>query len=248
MQANWPRHTREVNMNRSAAIPPDPASLTPAALAGLIDHTLLKPEAVATQFEQLCSEAVIYRFATVCVNPAWVRFCAEHLQGAGVGLCSVVGFPLGSIMPEDKAEEARRAVGNGATEIDMVLNAGWLKSGFSALVLQDIAGVVEAAAPAMVKVILETCLLTEEEKIAACDLARSAGAHFVKTSTGFGKSGATEADIVLMRRCVGEALGVKASGGVRDLPAALAMIVAGANRIGTSSGVAIIEAMKLAHP
>ncbi len=235
-------------MKRSAAIPPDPGSLTPAILAGLIDHTLLKPEAVASLFEELCAEASLYRFATVCVNPAWVGFCAKRLQGSGIGLCSVVGFPLGNTMPEDKAAEAHRAVGNGATEIDMVLHAGWLKSGFTTLVLEDIVRVVEASAPHTVKVILETCLLTDEEKIAACDLVRSAGAHFVKTSTGFGKGGATIEDIALMRRCVGEELGVKASGGIRDLPAALAMIAAGANRIGTSSGVAIIEAMRQPNP
>ncbi len=231
-------------MVKSPAIPPAPRSLSPAVMAGRIDHTLLKPEAVAARFEELCDEAARYRFATVCVNPAWVRFCAERLQGSGIGLCSVVGFPLGNIMPEDKAAEARRAVGNGATEIDMVLHVGWLKSGFASLVLEDIARVVEASAPHAVKVILETCLLTEEEKIAACELARSAGAHFVKTSTGFGKGGATVEDIALMRRCVGEALGVKASGGIRDLPTALAMIAAGANRIGTSSGVTIIEEIK----
>ncbi len=226
-----------------STIPPALDSLTPRLLASLIDHTILKPEAVSTQFEHLCDEAMSHHFATVCVNPAWVRFCAERLQESGVLVCTVIGFPLGSNLPETKAEEARRAVANGACEIDMVLNAGWLKSGFADRAEKDIAGVVAAAAPNPVKVILETCLLSDEEKFLACQLARSAGAHFVKTSTGFGRAGATVADIMLMRRAVGTDLGVKASGGVRDLATALAMIDAGANRIGTSSGVSIIEAM-----
>jgi deoxyribose-phosphate aldolase len=231
-------------MNRVPQLAPDIASLTPELLASLIDHTLLKPEAVTAQFEQLCSEALRFHFATVCVNPAWVPLCAERLAGSGIPVCTVVGFPLGNTLPESKADETRRVIKAGATEIDMVLHAGWLKAGETERVLADIRGVVQAAAPRLVKVILETCLLSENEKITACELTRSAGAHFVKTSTGFGKAGATVEDISLMRRCVGEFVGVKASGGVRDLSTALAMIAAGANRIGTSSGVMIVEAMK----
>ncbi|HOT95921.1 MAG TPA: deoxyribose-phosphate aldolase [bacterium] len=225
-------------------LPPHPESLTPATLAGLIDHTLLKPEAVASQFEQLCREAATYRFASVCVNPSWVRFCAARLSGSGIPVCTVVGFPLGAIQTESKVEETNRAIAEGATEIDMVLHAGWLKSGYQDQVLNDIASVVRAAAPHTVKVILETCLLSEEEKITACALSRAAGARFVKTSTGFGKTGATVADVALMRRCIGDALGVKASGGIRDLKTALAMIGAGANRIGASASIDIITAMK----
>ncbi len=231
-------------MTTPSPIPPDAGELTPATLAGLIDHTLLKPEAVAIQFEQLCQEAAAYRFASVCVNPSWVSFCAERLRGTGIPVCTVVGFPLGAIRSESKVEETRRAIEEGAREIDMVLHAGWLKSGFQDRVLEDIAGVVRAAAPCLVKVILETCLLTEEEKEIACALSRAAGAHFVKTSTGFGKAGATVADIALMRRSVGAALGVKASGGIRNLETALAMISAGANRIGASASVEIVTAMK----
>ncbi|HNW59270.1 MAG TPA: deoxyribose-phosphate aldolase [bacterium] len=227
-------------------VPPEINNLTPAALAGLIDHTLLKPEATAPQFEQLCREAATYRFASVCVNPSWVDFCSELLQGTGIPVCTVVGFPLGTILPESKAEETRRAVQDGAREIDMVLHAGWLKSGYQDQVLNDIAGVVRAASPHLVKVILETCLLDDEEKIRACELSRAAGAHFVKTSTGFGKAGATVADIALMHRCVGRNLGVKASGGIRDLETALAMIAAGASRIGASASVAIVTAMNAA--
>jgi deoxyribose-phosphate aldolase len=230
-------------MRKVSTIPPDPKTLTARQLAGLIDHTILKPEAVAGHFEQLCREAITYQFATVCVNPAWVSFCAQRLGGSDVLVCAVVGFPLGNNLPETKAAEARQAIENGASEVDMVLNAGWLKSGFCDRVGEDIAGVVQAVAPNPVKVILETCLLGDEEKVLACELTCDAGAHFVKTSTGFGKGGATVEDIALMRRCVGVALGVKASGGIRDLPTAMAMIAAGANRIGTSSGVAIIEAL-----
>ena len=231
-------------MDKITPCPIDVRKLTPSSLAALIDHTLLKPEAIAPQFEQLCQEAATFHFATVCVNPSWIRFCSERLAESGVLICTVIGFPLGNTLPESKVEETLRAIDNGATEIDMVLHVGWLKSAFKEMVLNDIAGVVKAAAPNTVKVILETCLLTEEEKILSCELAHQAGAHFVKTSTGFGKTGATIEDVSLMRHCVGDALGVKAAGGIRDLPAALAMIAAGANRIGTSSSVNIINAMR----
>ena len=231
-------------MSTLSTIPPDPAQLTPSRLAALIDHTILKPEASQEQIDRLCTEALTWQFATVCVNSSWIDYCAAVLRHSPVRVCAVVGFPLGCSFPASKAEEARRAVAAGAAEIDMVLHVGWVKSGFWSRVEEDIAGVVQAAAPGTVKVILETCLLNDEEKIRACEVARQAGAHFVKTSTGFSNGGATLADIALMRQCVGTTLGVKASGGIRDLEAALAMIGAGANRIGTSSGVAIIAEMQ----
>jgi deoxyribose-phosphate aldolase len=212
-------------------------------IAGAIDHTLLKADATSDEIDKLCREAAEWRFATVCVNPTWVARAAARLQGTGVGVCSVVGFPLGATRPDVKQYEARRAIFDGATEIDMVINVGALKSGDVRLVSDDIRAVVSACAEARVtsKVILETALLTDEEKVTACTLAKAAGADFVKTSTGFGPGGATAADVALMRRVVGTSMGVKAAGGVRDLQQARAMVAAGATRIGASAGVRIVK-------
>ncbi|MCG0238715.1 MAG: deoxyribose-phosphate aldolase [Firmicutes bacterium] len=210
------------------------------ALARLIDHTLLKPEATEEQIRRLCAEARHYGFAAVCVNPWWVPLCVQELKGTGVKVATVIGFPLGATTTEAKAFEARQAVEAGADELDMVMNVGALKSGHLDRVQEDIAAVVRAAAGRMVKVILETGLLTDEEKVTACRLAVAAGAHFVKTSTGFGPGGATVADVSLMRRTVGDQVGVKASGGIRDHATAVAMVEAGATRIGASSSVAIV--------
>jgi deoxyribose-phosphate aldolase len=212
-------------------------------VAGYIDHTLLKPEATRAEIENLCREARTFNFASVCVNPTWVKECAFALYGSPVKVCTVVGFPLGATLPDVKAYETRRAIFDGATEIDMVLNIGSLKSGDSEMVKRDIRGVVEAAhdACAIVKVIIETALLSDEEKVRACLLAKEVGADFVKTSTGFSKGGATVADIELMRRTVGAEIGVKAAGGVKDLAAAREMIAAGATRIGASAGVRIVQ-------
>ena len=214
-----------------------------SGLPGLIDHTLLKPDATAAEIEQLCKEAAEWQFATVCVNPTWVALAAQRLRGTSVLVCSVVGFPLGATTPDVKQFETRRAIFDGASEIDMVINVGALKSGDVRLVTDDIRGVVSAchAAGATSKVILETALLTDEEKVTACTLAKAAGADFVKTSTGFGPGGATVADIALMRRIVGDEMGVKASGGVRDLEQMKAMVAAGATRIGASAGVRIVK-------
>jgi deoxyribose-phosphate aldolase len=211
------------------------------ALAAMIDHTLLKPEASQAEIETLCREARAYGFCSVCVNTTWVARCRDLLQGSGVKVCCVVGFPLGAMATRSKAFEAQAACEDGADEVDMVLNIGAVKSGNWDLVEQDIRSVVEAAAGKVTKVILETGLLTEEEKVRACTLCKIAGASFVKTSTGFVKgSVATEADIALMRKTVGPLMGVKASGGVRSLADAKKMIAAGATRIGASSGVAIV--------
>jgi deoxyribose-phosphate aldolase len=214
-----------------------------ASLAGYIDHTLLKPDATAAEIDTICDEALRHRFASVCVNGVWVRRCAEILAGSGVIVCSVIGFPLGASAPEVKVYEARRAVEDGACEIDMVVNVGALKSGDDEFVRRDIAGVAEVChrLGAKLKVILETALLTDPEKVRGCELARAAGADFVKTSTGFSKGGATAADVALMRRTVGPVLGVKASGGVRTAEDARAMIEAGATRIGASASVAIVS-------
>lgn len=210
-------------------------------LAGIIDHTLLKPAATAGEIAQLCAEARQYGFGAVCVNGGWVAACRELLAGAPVKVCCVVGFPLGAMAPPAKAFEAAQAVRDGAAELDMVLNLGALKSGDDAWVEADIRAVVAAAEGRPVKVILETGLLSEPEKVRACQLAQRAGAAFVKTSTGFVPgSAATEADIALMRRTVGPEMGVKASGGVRSTAEARAMVAAGANRLGTSSGIAIV--------
>lgn len=212
-------------------------------VASAIDHTLLKPDATAADIDTLCREAAEWKFATVCVNPTWVARAAGRLRGTGVGVCSVVGFPLGATTPDVKQYEARRAIFDGATEIDMVLNVGALKSGDVRTVTDDIRAVVGACAERDVtsKVILETALLTDEEKVTACTLAKAAGADFVKTSTGFGPGGATAADVALMRRVVGAEMGVKASGGVRDLQQVKAMVAAGATRIGASAGVRIVK-------
>ncbi|MCC7541625.1 MAG: deoxyribose-phosphate aldolase [Deltaproteobacteria bacterium] len=213
-------------------------------LAQLIDHTLLKADATHDELARLCEEARAYGFASVCVNAANVAFCKRHLAGSGVMTVAVVGFPLGASPGSAKAFEAKEAVRAGADEIDMVINLGALKSRDYATVHQDIAKVVEAVKPRPVKVILETGLLDEEQKIVACALSKAAGAAFVKTSTGFGPGGATEADIALMRRMVGQDLGVKASGGVRTQEGAEAMVRAGANRIGASASVVIVTGAK----
>ncbi|MEW8979166.1 MAG: deoxyribose-phosphate aldolase [Symbiobacterium sp.] len=218
--------------------------MTRAQLAKMIDHTLLKPDATEAQIRQLCAEGREYGFMSVCVNPYWVPFCAELLKGTDVKVCTTIGFPLGANRSEIKAVEAEDAVARGAREVDMVINVGALKSGRLDVVRNDIRAVVEAVAgEALVKVILETGLLTDEEKVTACRLAQEAGADFVKTSTGFGYGGATVADVALMRRTVGPEMGVKASGGVRDTATALAMIEAGATRIGASAGVAILAGL-----
>ncbi|HXY72285.1 MAG TPA: deoxyribose-phosphate aldolase [Actinomycetota bacterium] len=211
-------------------------------LASMIDHTLLKPDARPEQIERLCEEAVENGFATVCVNGAWVALAAERLEGSPVRVDAVVGFPLGAGTSSSKAFEAEDAVGGGASEIDMVINVGGLKAGLDDVVSRDIESVVAAVDEAgIVKVILETCLLDDTEKVRACELARDAGAAFVKTSTGFASGGATVEDVALMRATVGEAMGVKASGGIRTREQALAMIRAGADRLGTSSGVQIVD-------
>jgi deoxyribose-phosphate aldolase len=211
-------------------------------LASLIDHTLLKPDATREQIEQLCREAGQFCFASVCVNPVWVPLCAEMLRGSGVKVCTVIGFPSGAHHPDVKAYEARRAVEQGAEEVDMVINIGALKSKDYALVEQDIRGVVQAVGKeTVVKVILETSLLTMEEKIMGSTLAKAAGADYVKTSTGFAGGGATVEDVQLMREIVGPEMGVKASGGVRTKEEAEAMVRAGATRIGASAGIKIVR-------
>ena len=211
-------------------------------IASMIDHTLLKPEATPAQVEKLCAEAAEYHFASVCVNPVYIPLAARLLDGTGVKVCCVVGFPLGAIAPEQKAAEAASCAAMGAEELDMVIHVGAAKAGDWALVQRDIAGVVKAAAGRTVKVIIETCLLTDEEKVKACEAAKAAGADFVKTSTGFSTGGATTHDIALMRKTVGPEMGVKASGGIRDYATAMAMIEAGANRIGASAGIEIVAA------
>jgi len=212
-------------------------------VAGMIDHTLLKPDATRHDIEKLCREAAQFHFATVCVNPAWVALSAKLLHGSGVGVCSVVGFPLGATTADVKHYETRRAIFDGATEIDMVINIGALKSGDLTVVERDIAAVVQPCHEATVisKVILEVALLTDDEKIAACTLAKAAGADFVKTSTGFASGGATAADVALMRRVVGADMGVKAAGGVRDYEGLKTMVAAGATRVGASAGVKIVQ-------
>ncbi|MFP8782250.1 deoxyribose-phosphate aldolase [Planococcus plakortidis] len=213
-------------------------------IASLIDHTLLKAEATAPQIEQLCKEAAEYNFASVCVNPAWVALAAEHLEQSEVKVCTVIGFPLGASTSETKAFETKDAIEKGAGEIDMVLNIGALKSGQADLVKSDVEAVVNAAkGKAIVKVILETCLLTDEEIQLASRLSKEAGADFVKTSTGFSTGGATVEAVRLMRETVGPDLGVKASGGVRSLEDVEKMVEAGATRIGASSGVQIMQGL-----
>ena len=209
-------------------------------LAKYIDHTLLKPDASAALIIKICDEAKTYGFASVCVNPSRIALVAEQLKGTDVTPCCVVGFPLGAIPSESKAAETAVAVRNGAGEIDMVINIGAAKDGDWALVESDIAAVKAACGDAKLKVIIETCLLTDEEKVKACQAAMAAKADFVKTSTGFSKAGATVADVALMRRTVGPDMGVKAAGGVHNRAEAEAMIEAGATRIGASSGIAIV--------
>ena len=215
----------------------------PGDVAGLIDHTLLKPEASRAEIEKLCREAADFHFATVCVNPFWVALAASRLRGTGVGVCSVVGFPLGATTPDVKHYETRRAIFDGATEIDMVINIGALKSGDLRTAERDLEAVVEPCRQCGIvsKVIIEAALLTDEEKVTACTLSKAAGADFVKTSTGFASGGATAADVALMRRVVGSEMGVKAAGGVRDLEGLKAMVAAGASRVGASAGVKIVQ-------
>ena len=216
---------------------------TAGSVAGMIDHTLLKPDATRKDIEALCREAAEYKFASVCVNPTWVAACAQRLKGTSVIVCSVVGFPLGATTPDTKHYETRRAIFDGAREIDMVINVGALKSGDLHLVESDIRAVTSACRETNVlsKVIIETALLSDEEKVTACTLAKAAAADFVKTSTGFGPGGATAEDVALMRRIVGEDMGIKASGGVRTLEGVKAMVAAGATRIGASAGVRIVQ-------
>ena len=208
----------------------------------MIDHTILKPEATEAAVQKIIDEAKEYNFFSVCIKPCWVAFASEQLADTDVAVCTVIGFPLGANTPEVKAYEAADAIKNGANEVDMVINIGALKSQQYDYVRQDIQGVVDAAkGKALVKVIIETALLTDEEKVKACELAKEAGADFVKTSTGFSTGGAKVADIRLMRETVGPDMGVKASGGVHNAEEALAMIEAGATRIGASTGVAIVS-------
>ncbi|MBA4535880.1 deoxyribose-phosphate aldolase [Bacillus aquiflavi] len=216
------------------------------SIAKMIDHTLLKADATKDQIKKLCEEAKEFLFASVCVNPSWVKYSAELLQGTDVKVCTVIGFPLGASTPKTKAFETKNAIENGAEEVDMVINIGALKDGNDELVEKDIKAVVEAAkGKALTKVIIETCLLTNEEKIRACNISAKAGADFVKTSTGFSTSGATIEDVALMRKTVGPNMGVKASGGVRSAHDAQQMIKAGATRIGASSGAAIVKGLSI---
>lgn len=215
----------------------------PAGVAAMIDHTLLRPDASRRDIEELCREAAQFGFATVCVNPVWVSLAAQRLSGSAVGVCSVVGFPLGATTADVKGYETRRAIFDGAREVDMVINIGALKSGDVRTVERDIDAVTGPCRDCGVlsKVIIEAAFLTDEEKVTACTLAKAAGADYVKTSTGFGPGGATAADVALMRRVVGAEMGVKAAGGVRDLESLKAMVAAGATRVGASAGVKILQ-------
>jgi deoxyribose-phosphate aldolase len=228
---------------RVAAVEAARGAKEPSALAGKIDHTLLKPDATSRDIDRMCDEALEYGFASVCVNPVWVRRVAARLGGSDVAVCSVVGFPLGANAPETKAAEAAQAIDEGATEIDMVMNVGALKAGDEELAKRDIMGVVEvcSAGGALCKVIIEAALLSDEEKVLACRLAQRAGADFVKTSTGFGPGGATLFDVALLHETVGSGMGVKASGGIRTRSDALDMIAAGATRIGASASIDIVS-------
>lgn len=217
-------------------------TITAAEMAKYIDHTLLKPEATIDALDTLCAEARSYGFKAVCINSAHVADVVHKLHGSGVDVCTVVGFPLGAMHMQAKAFEAENALADGAQELDMVINIGALKSGDLQTVEADIKAVRRvAASPAILKVIIETCLLTEAEKIKACEIAKNAGADFVKTSTGFSIGGATVKDVSLMRQIVGKEMGVKASGGIKDYATAVAMVKAGANRLGVSAGIAIVE-------
>lgn len=210
-----------------------------------IDHTLLKADSRKEQIDQLIKEAIEHQFASVCVNPTWVSYCSEKLTDTGVKVCTVVGFPLGATTSATKAFETKDAIAQGADEIDMVINIGAAKDGNWQLVENDIRAVVEASGDKLVKVIIEACLLTDDEKVAACQASVRAGADFVKTSTGFSTGGATLADVALMRQTVGPDIGVKAAGGARSLADAQAFVEAGATRIGTSSGVAIVQGQEV---
>lgn len=214
-------------------------------IAGIIDHTLLRADATLRDLDQLCNEAIEYSFATVCVNPVHASYCIQRLKNGRIPVATVIGFPLGANLTQIKAIETETAFNEGATEFDMVINIGMLKSGDNDFVREDIEAVVKAARGCLVKVIIETALLMESEKVKACSLAKLAGAHFVKTSTGFSKAGATVQDVQLMRATVGSEMGVKAAGGVRTFAEAINMIEAGANRIGTSSGVQIVQQSKI---
>ena len=225
---------------------PIPHSSTPIAsidLASMIDHTALRPETTPPDIERLCTEALRFHFASVCINPSYVALAARLLQGSAVRVCTVIGFPLGATSTAAKRAEAEQALADGADELDMVLHAGKLREKNYPYLEQDITTIVGSGGHyrAVVKVILETCLLSDEEKIIACAISKHCGADFVKTSTGFGKNGATTGDVTLMRRVVGPVMGVKASGGIRNRADALAMVRAGANRIGTSAGVIIVS-------
>jgi len=221
--------------------------VTRAQLARLIDHTLLRAYATEVDIRELCQEAAQHGFATVSVNPAWVSFCAKQLAGTGVGVGACIGFPLGANTPNVKVEEARDAMRNGATEIDMVINIGALKSGYPNYVHQEIGAVVKAVKGIPVKVILECSYLTEQEKVDVCKMSVKAGAAFVKTATGYGHGGATPEDVALLRKVVGDACGVKAAGGIRTYADVITMVNAGANRIGTSAGVQILDDMLKNH-
>jgi deoxyribose-phosphate aldolase len=216
-------------------------AMTKEELAAMIDHTLLKPIAAEHDIKKLCSEAREYHFWSVCVNSTWVEFAKHQLAGTDVKVCSVAGFPLGAMASEAKQEEARIAVKNGADEIDMVINIGFLKSGKTEAVEEDIAAVKRACDGRLLKVIIETSLLTNEEKVLACELSRKAGADFVKTSTGFSTGGAAEDDVRLLSKSIPESMGVKASGGIKTYEDAVKMIAAGASRIGTSNGITILS-------
>lgn len=213
-------------------------------IAKYIDHTVLAANATQEKIEKLCEEAKQWKFASVCVNTCWTKLCAEKLKGTGVNVCVVVGFPLGAMCTKAKAYEAKCAVEDGATEVDMVINIGWLKDKKDDLVENDIREVKKACGDKHLKVIIEACLLTEEEKVRACELSVKAGADFVKTSTGFSTGGATAEDVALMRRTVGPDTGVKAAGGIRTFEDAKKMIEAGANRLGCSAGIAIVTSAK----
>ncbi|OFX22195.1 MAG: deoxyribose-phosphate aldolase [Bacteroidetes bacterium GWA2_31_9] len=215
--------------------------MSPLELAGYIDHTLLKPESTQEQFDKLCEDAKAYKFKSVCVNSGWVPYVAKKLRGSGILICSVIGFPLGEMDTRSKAFEARSAISNGANELDMVINVSALKSRNLKLVEEDIRAIKRACrSNTILKVIIETGLLSEEEKILACEISKKANADFVKTCTGFMGGGATVADIQLMRRIVGSKIGVKASGGIKDFKQAIALINAGANRLGCGASVAIV--------
>lgn len=220
------------------------SKMTAAEMAQYIDHTLLKPEATPAAFDKLCQEAIRHGFKAVCVNSGWVADGVQKLKGTRIAVCSVVGFPLGAMHSQAKAFEGGQAVEDGAQELDMVLNIGALKAGDLIAVAEDIRAVRrEAKHPVLLKVIIETCLLTTAEKVKACEIAQKAGADFVKTSTGFSTGGATLEDVALMRKTVGSEMGVKASGGIKDFETAAAMIAAGATRIGAGAGVAIVSGL-----